>query len=104
MTYSSSGHKTFEVLSEQGLSLIRQKVLRRMLEAEEGASRVEMLAHKQITPLNYELQILDSERQPCRLAYVLEATTTSVSRFSLRGRIWLDSEEFAVVRVEATPQ
>jgi hypothetical protein len=35
MTYSSSGHKTFEVLSEQGLSIIRRKVLRRMLEAEE---------------------------------------------------------------------
>jgi len=103
MTYSSSGHKTFEVLSEQGLSIIRRKVLRRMLEAEEEASRGEMLAHTQITPLNYDFQFLGSEMQQGRLAYVLEATPKSLSKFSLRGRIWVDCEDFAIVRVEATP-
>ena len=45
MTYSSSGHKTFEVLSEQGLSIIRRKVLRRMLEAEEEASLTSTVWH-----------------------------------------------------------
>ena len=103
MTYSSSGHKTFEVLSEPGLPIIRRKMLRRMLEAEEEASRVEMLAHTQITPLNYDFQFLDSEMPQCRLAYVLEATPRSAGKFSLRGRIWVDSEDFAIVRAEATP-
>ncbi len=103
MTYSSFGHKTFEVLSEPGLSIIRRKVLRRMLEAEEEASRVEVPAHTQITPLNYDFQFLDSEMPQCRLAYVLEAAPRSVSKFSLRGRIWVDSEDFAIVRAEATP-
>ena len=103
ITYSSSGHKPFEVLSERGLSVIRQRVLRRMLEAEEEASRGEMRARTRITPLNYDFQLLGSEMQQGRLAYVLEVTPKSVGKFLLRGRIWIDSEEFAIVRVEATP-
>src|SRR5271165_6474839 len=48
MTYTSPGHKTFEVLSERGLSIVRQRVLRKMLEAEEEASRDETRESTQI--------------------------------------------------------
>ncbi|MFN7998126.1 MAG: hypothetical protein U0Q18_31180 [Bryobacteraceae bacterium] len=103
MTYTAPGHKTFEVLSEHGLSVIRQKVLRRMLEAEEEASRDDERARSQITARNYDFELLRSEMWDGRLTYVLKATPKAVSKFLLRGRIWVDSEDFAILRVEATP-
>jgi hypothetical protein len=103
MSCSSSGHKTFEVVFENGLSVIRKKVLRRMLEAEEEASRDDIRTQTQIASQNYNFRLLGSEMQQGRLAYVLEATPKTISKFLLRGRIWVDGDDFAIVRVEATP-
>ena len=103
MTYASPGHKTFEVISERGLSVIRQRVLKRMLEAEEEASRDGVRETTQISPRNYDFRLVGAEVQQGRPAYVLEVKPRMVSRFLMRGRIWVDSEDFAIVRVDAAP-
>jgi hypothetical protein len=103
MTYSHPGHKEFEVLSERGPSIIRQRVLRRMIEAEAEASRDDVREHARITPRNYEFQLLGVDIQQGRRSYVLEVTPKASNKFSIRGRIWVDSEDFAIVRVEAAP-
>jgi hypothetical protein len=103
MTYTSPGHKTFEVLSERGLSIVRQRVLRKMLEAEEEASRDETRESTQISPRNYDFQLAGSEMQQGRPAYVLAIAPKRVNKFLMRGRIWVDCEDFAIVRVEAAP-
>jgi len=103
MTYSSPGHKTFEVLSERGVSIIRQRVLKRMLEAEEEASRDGVRETTQISPRNYDFRLVGAEAQQGRPAYVLEVNPRTVSKFLMRGRIWVDCEDFAIVRVDAAP-
>ncbi|MGA2593687.1 MAG: hypothetical protein ABSH32_27580 [Bryobacteraceae bacterium] len=103
MTYTDPGHKTFEVLSERGVSIIRQRVLRRMLEAEEEASRDGIRENAQITPRNYDFHLAGSEMQQGRPAYVLEVNPKTVNKFTIRGRIWVDCEDFAIVRVDAAP-
>lgn len=103
MTYSYPGHKGFEVLSERGPSIIRRRVLRRMLEAEAEASRDDVREHARITPLNYDFQLLRIEARQGRPCYVLEVTPKVRNKFSMRGTIWVDSEDFAIVRVEGVP-
>lgn len=103
MTYSSPGHKTFEVISEQGLSVIRQRVLKKMLEAEEEASRDGIRETTYIWPRNYDFRLAGTEVREGRPAYVLEIKPKIVSKFLIRGRIWVDCEDFAIVRVEAAP-
>jgi hypothetical protein len=103
MTYTSPGHKTFEVLSERGLSIIRQRVLRKMLEAEEEASRDGTRESTQISPRNYDFRLAGAEMQQDRPAYVLELTPRRVNKFLMRGRIWVDCEDFAIMRVDAAP-
>lgn len=103
MTYTSPGHKTFEVLSERGLSIIRQRVLRKMLEAEEEASREGIRESTQISPRNYDFRLTGTQLQQGQPAYVLELTPRRVNKFLMRGRIWVDCEDFAIVRVEAAP-
>lgn len=103
MTYCYPGRKKFEVLSERGPSIIVQRVLRRMLEAEAEASRGDVREHARITRLNYEFQLLGVEIRQGRPSYVLKVTPRARDKFSIRGRIWVDSEDFAIVRVEAAP-
>lgn len=103
MTYDWPGRKKFEVLAEKGPSVIRQRVLRRMLQAEEEASRDEVREHTRITPLNYEFQLLAVQVQEGRSLYVLSLNPKTRNKFLMRGRIWVDSGDFAIVRVEATP-
>jgi hypothetical protein len=103
MTYRYPGRKNFEVLAERGPSIVRQRVLRRMLEAETEASRDDVRGNARITPLNYDFRLVGVEIQQGRPAYVLEVTPKARNKFSLRGRIWVDSEDFAIVRIEASP-
>jgi hypothetical protein len=74
-----------------------------MIEAETEASRDDVREHARITPLNYDFQILGVDIQQGRRSYVLEVTPKASNKFSIRGRIWVDSEDFAIVRVEAAP-
>jgi hypothetical protein len=103
MTYTYPGHKTFEVLEEHGSSVVRQRVLRRMLEAEAEASNDNVRERTRIIARNYEFQLLGVEVRQGRPAYVLKATPRASDKFSFRGKVWVDSEDFAIVRVDAVP-
>ena len=49
------------MLAERGPWVLRQRVLHRILDAEEEASRDQLRPHVQITPLNYEFQLLGGQ-------------------------------------------
>jgi outer membrane lipoprotein-sorting protein len=103
MTYWYPGNKKFEVLAERGPSIVRQQVLRRMLEAETEASGDDVRESTRIIPRNYEFKLLGVEARQGRPAYVLEVTPKASNKFSIRGKVWVDGEDFAIVRVEAAP-
>ena len=62
MSCGSDGVKKFEVVAESGSGFVRERVIRKMIEAEADASK-----------------------------------------FSIRGRIWVDGEDFAIARIEGQP-
>lgn len=103
MTLTQPGHKKFEVISEDGSALIRQRVLRKMFEAEAEASADDIRKDTQITSRNYDFELAGTEVQNGRLEYVLTATPKKPNKFMMRGKVWVDGEDFAVTRVQATP-
>jgi outer membrane lipoprotein-sorting protein len=103
MTYTSPGHKKFEVLSEQGPSVIRQKVLKPMLEAEEESSRDDIRPRTRFVAANYDFKLLGRQVQQGRAAYLLEVTPKTRNKFLIRGKVWIDAKDFGVIRVEASP-
>ena len=103
MTYLSPGHKTFEVLSGSGSPVLRQKVLRPMLEAEEEAGRDDVRPHTHIVAANYNFKLLGMEMQQGRRAYLLEVAPKTRNKFLIRGHVWVDAENFGIIRVEASP-
>lgn len=103
MTYFCPGRKKFEVLSEIGPRIIRQRVLRRMIEAEEEASRDDLRVHTQITPENYDFRLLGTELKDGRPAFMLSVSPKRVNKFLIRGTVWVDGQDFSIVRVQGTP-
>jgi hypothetical protein len=103
MSCGSDGVKTFELVSESGSGFVRNHIIRKMIEAEEEASQKGERKESKIIPENYEFRLLGTEPLDGRDSYVLEITPKKPTKFSIRGRIWVDAEDFAIARIEGQP-
>jgi negative regulator of sigma E activity len=97
------GTKHFEVMSEDGWKAARKHVLREMLESETETSRPEMRAKARLIPENYDFEVIGTELVSDRTAYVLAITPKRKEKYLFRGRIWVDAEDYALVRAEGNP-
>jgi len=103
MTCDHTGVKTFEVISESGSGFVRNHIIRRMIEAEREASQKAERQQTRIIPDNYDFKLIGKEDLDARSNYVLEVSPKTRNKFLVRGRIWVDAEDFAVARVEGQP-
>jgi hypothetical protein len=97
------GTKHFEVVSEDGWKAANTHVLRKMLESESETSRPELRAMTRLTFTNYEFAVVRAELLAGRMAYVLEVRPKRKEKYLFQGRIWVDAEEYALVRAEGCP-
>ena len=97
------GTKHFEVVSEEGWKAAHKHVLRKMLESESETSRPEMRASTKLNLENYDFDVIGSEMVADRPAYVLETHPKRKDKYLFRGRIWVDAEDYALVRAEGSP-
>ena len=97
------GTKHFEVVSEDGWKAANTHVLRKMLESESETSRPELRATTRLNCANYEFAIVGTEMLSGRRAYVLEAKPKRKDKYLFQGRIWVDAEDYALVRAEGSP-
>jgi MucB/RseB N-terminal domain len=97
------GTKHFEVVSEEGWKAANTHVLRKMLESESETSRPELRATAKINSKNYDFVFIGTEQLAGRLAFVLEITPKRKEKYLFRGRIWVDAQDYALVRAEGNP-
>ena len=97
------GTKHFEIVSEEGWKAAHKHVLRKMLESETDTSRPEMRANSKLTPANYDFAIAGTEQVAGRTAYVLEVSPKRKEKYLFKGRIWVDAEDYALMRAEGSP-
>ena len=97
------GTKHFEVVSEDGWKAAHKHVLQKMLESESDASRPGMRATARLVPANYDFALVGTEQVAGRTAYVLEVSPKRKEKYLFEGRIWVDAEDFALVRAEGSP-
>ena len=97
------GTKHFEVVSEDGWKAANSHVLRKMLESESETSRPELRATTRLNFTNYQFLIVGTEMVSGRKAYVLETKPKRKDKYLFEGRIWVDAEDYALVRAEGRP-
>jgi hypothetical protein len=101
--FRSPGTKEFSIRSETGSRLIIERVFKRLLETEKEAQTVENQSRVALNQENYRFTLAGYETTPAGPAYVLSVEPRTDAKLLYRGQIWVDAEDFAVVRVEAAP-
>jgi hypothetical protein len=101
--YLSPGTKEFIVQSATGAKLIIDKVFKKLLEAEKETLDAETQRRSALTDDNYRFTLVGYESGFSGATYVLNVEPRTKDKFLYRGRIWVDAEDFAVVRLEAEP-
>lgn len=99
ITYQNSGEKTFEVISEEGSRIIRDRVLRRAIEAETDSSRTGGSQTK-LDFTNYDIQVLGMETLNGRDCYLISLAPKSKSPYLIKGKGWIDAIDYALIRAE----
>ena len=103
MICREDGSKQFEVVSADGWGGARKHVFPRLLEAEVEAARPDLRERSRITPENYTFEMVGREDVLGRPAYVIAIEPKTPNKYLARGRIFVDADEYAIVRVEGKP-
>src|SRR5690349_8420745 len=101
--YRSPGTKEFEIRSETGSHLVIDRVFQKLLQSEQEALTEENQARVALNNDNYRFTLVGYESVPTGPCYVLDVEPLTKNKLLYRGRIWVDAEDFAVVRIEAAP-
>jgi outer membrane lipoprotein-sorting protein len=101
--YESPATKEFTIQSETGSKLIIDRVFKKLLQTEKEALEAENLRRTALNEENYVFTLLDYEITPAGSLYVLSVEPKRKDKLLYSGRIWVDEEDFAVVRIEAEP-
>ena len=101
--YQSPGTKEFTIRSATGSKMIIDKVFKKLLQAEKEALAIEAQRRTALNGDNYNFTLIGHQNTPSGLMYVLTVEPKTKDKFLYRGRIWVDADDFAVVRLEAEP-
>ncbi|MFQ5741895.1 MAG: outer membrane lipoprotein-sorting protein [Acidobacteriota bacterium] len=101
--FDSPATKCFAILSQKGSGTIRKRVFGRMMKAEQEALKQEMKRRSAINRDNYRFELVGEDDVEGRRCYLLEAEPKRKDKFLFRGRLWIDTVDFAVVKVKGRP-
>ena len=100
-TYEAPSTKKFQILSSTGPKLLINRVLKRLLESEaDAAKHPERTA---LTSANYTFTLLGTEEVAGRRCYIFHVDPKREDTFLYRGKVYVDSEDFAVTQIEVEP-
>lgn len=98
--FEAPNKKEFTIVSESGSGTVRNKVFKKLLEAEQESMQEENQQRSAVTTENYTFQLVEYQKTDTDEFYVLEAQPRHKNKFLIRGRIWVDGKDFAITRVE----
>lgn len=101
--YRSPSTKEFSIRSQKGSQLLIDRVFQKMLQSEKEALTEENQKHVALNTDNYRFSLAGQESTPTGPSYILSVEPITNDKLLYRGRIWVDAEDFAVVRIEAVP-
>jgi|SRR5208283_1442684 len=103
MEFHAPDKKTFVVTSESGSGLVRRLALNPLI-----ASEIETAAGKEhhdsaIAPENYTFTLLGEQQVGPYRCFVMQAAPRRKDKYLFEGKLWIDVEDYAVVRIEGQP-
>jgi hypothetical protein len=103
MDYRAPGTKTFQKTSEKGSGKVRHMVFDRLMESESETAAGREHHDSALNPANYTFMRIGEEDLGPYHCYVVRATPKRQDKYLFEGSIWIDAQEFAVVRIAGHP-
>jgi outer membrane lipoprotein-sorting protein len=101
--YRAPDQKRFVVISQSGSKFICEKVLRRLLEGEQEAMQKMNRMQTTLSPENYDVELVGEEQIDGARAWVLKVQPKVANKFTYRGRVWVNMQDYAMMRVMGEP-
>jgi hypothetical protein len=101
--YRAPDKKTFSKTSEKGSSIVRHLVFDRLIQSESDTSSGREHHDSAITTMNYTFTLAGEEEVGPYHCFVLEARPKRKDKYLFEGKIWIDAEDFAVVKIAGHP-
>lgn len=99
--YRAPEEKRFRVLERGGSSEVQERVFSRLLEVERETTRE--LTRRQVDLCRRNYQFTLEQYDPAARAYIFAVEPRSPNPYLLRGKIWINDQDFAVQRIEGEP-
>jgi len=103
MDYRAPGRKTFQKTSEKGSGKVRHMVFDRLMESESETAAGREHHDSALTPANYTFARIGEEDLGPYHCYIVRATPKRLDKYLFEGSIWIDTQDFAVVRIAGHP-
>jgi hypothetical protein len=100
---ASPSEKEFTVESQSGSKFIIDHVLKKLLDGEKEATDDQARSRTALTSRNYAFTLAGLEESADDPQYILNVVPKTDEKYLYRGTIWVDSNDFAVTRIEAEP-
>ena len=101
--YEAPDKKTFNKTSEKGSGIVRHLVFDRLIQSESETSAGREHHNSAITGTNYTFLLAGAEEVGPYHCFVLEATPKRKDKYLFEGKIWIDAEDFAIVKIAGHP-
>jgi hypothetical protein len=103
MDYRAPDARTFEKTSEKGSGIVRHLVFDRLMDSESESSTGKGHRDSALTPTNYDFRFVGVEDAGPYHCFVLEVAPKRKDKYLFEGKIWIDTQDFAVARIEGHP-
>ena len=103
MLYEAPATKTFKIVSQSGPKWMIDRIFKGLLQAEQEALNSKNRERVTLDRRNYEFSGMEFQEGSDGCSYVLTVQPKIPSKLLYRGRIWVNSKDFAVCRIEAEP-
>lgn len=103
VTCDGAGAKQFTILGEEGSGSIRKHVFHKILSEETEASRRGTRNSTRLIADNYDFEVIGEQTLETGPAYVLAVDPKKENKYLIKGKIWVDENDYSIVRIEGQP-
>lgn len=103
MEFRAPDQKKFMTTSESGSGLVRRMALNPLISSEIEAAAGKVHHDSAISPANYSLELLGEQQVGPYHCFVARAVPKRKDKYLFEGKLWIDVDDYAVVRIEGHP-
>lgn len=103
MEFQAPDKKMFVRTSEEGSGMIRRLALEPLIASEIEAAAGKEHRNSSIAPDNYSIQLLGEQQIGQYNCFVAQVIPKRKDKYLFEGRVWIDTEDYAVVHIEGHP-